>query len=64
VRETTSTRSVTLAARLGDQAEGGEILTASIVRERVGSSADIGLEDAGGAAALKGYAAASAYIGS
>jgi class 3 adenylate cyclase len=39
-------RSVTLAARLGDEAEGGEILTSSIVRELVGSSADIGFEDA------------------
>jgi class 3 adenylate cyclase len=40
-------RSVTLAARLGDEAEGGEILTSSIVRELVGSSADVRFEDAG-----------------
>jgi class 3 adenylate cyclase len=40
-------RSVTLAARLGDEAEGGEILTSSIVRELVGSSADVPFEDAG-----------------
>jgi class 3 adenylate cyclase len=40
-------RSVTLAARLGDNAEGGEILTSSIVRELVGSSGDVAFEDAG-----------------
>jgi class 3 adenylate cyclase len=40
-------RSVTLAARLGDEAEGGEILISSIVRELVGSSADVPFEDAG-----------------
>jgi eukaryotic-like serine/threonine-protein kinase len=40
-------RSVTLAARLGDEAQGGEILTTSIVRELVGSSADVPFEDAG-----------------
>jgi class 3 adenylate cyclase len=40
-------RSVTLAARLGDQAQGGEILTSSIVRDLVGSSADVRFEDAG-----------------
>jgi class 3 adenylate cyclase len=40
-------RSVTLAARLGDEAEGGEILTSSIVRDLVGSSGDIAFEDAG-----------------
>jgi class 3 adenylate cyclase len=40
-------RSVTLAARLGDEAEGGEILTPSIVRDLVGSSADVPFEDAG-----------------
>jgi eukaryotic-like serine/threonine-protein kinase len=40
-------RSVTLAARLGDEAEGGEILTSSIVRDLVGSSGDVAFEDAG-----------------
>jgi class 3 adenylate cyclase len=40
-------RSVTLAARLGDQAQGGEILTSSIVRDLVGSSAEVTFEDAG-----------------
>jgi eukaryotic-like serine/threonine-protein kinase len=40
-------RSVTLAARLGDEAQGGEILTSSIVRELVGSARDIAFEDAG-----------------
>jgi eukaryotic-like serine/threonine-protein kinase len=40
-------RSVTLAARLGDEAGGGEILTSSIVRDLVGSSADVPFEDAG-----------------
>jgi len=40
-------RSVTFAARLGDQAQGGEILTSSIVRDLVGSSSDVTFEDAG-----------------
>jgi eukaryotic-like serine/threonine-protein kinase len=40
-------RSVTLAARLGEEADGGEILTSSIVRDLVGSSADVPFEDAG-----------------
>jgi eukaryotic-like serine/threonine-protein kinase len=40
-------RSVTLAARLGDEAKGGEILTSSIVRDLVGSSPDVSFEDAG-----------------
>jgi class 3 adenylate cyclase len=40
-------RSVTLAARLGDEAEGGEILTSSIVRDLVGGSADVPFDDAG-----------------
>jgi class 3 adenylate cyclase len=40
-------RSVTFAARLGDQAAGGEILASSIVRDLVGSSADVTFEDAG-----------------
>jgi class 3 adenylate cyclase len=40
-------RSVTLAARLGEEAEGGEILISSIVRELVGSSAEVPFEDAG-----------------
>jgi class 3 adenylate cyclase len=40
-------RSVTLAARLGGEAGGGEILTSSIVRDLVGSSADVSFEDAG-----------------
>jgi class 3 adenylate cyclase len=40
-------RSVTFAARLGDQAQGGEILTSSIVRDLVGGSADVTFEDAG-----------------
>jgi eukaryotic-like serine/threonine-protein kinase len=40
-------RSVTLAARLGDAAQGGEILITSIVRELVGSSADVPFEEAG-----------------
>jgi class 3 adenylate cyclase len=39
--------SVTLAARLGDEAAGGEILTSAIVRELVGSAGDIPFEDAG-----------------
>jgi class 3 adenylate cyclase len=40
-------RSVTFAARLGDRAEGGEILTSSIVRDLVGSAARIHFDDAG-----------------
>jgi class 3 adenylate cyclase len=40
-------RSVTLAARLGDEAAGGEILTSAIVRELVGASDDFAFEDAG-----------------
>ncbi len=40
-------RSVTLAARLGDQAAGGEILASSIVRDLAGGVDDIGFEDAG-----------------
>jgi eukaryotic-like serine/threonine-protein kinase len=40
-------RSVTFAARLGDQAQGGEILTSSLVRDLVGSAADVTFEDAG-----------------
>lgn len=40
-------RSVTLAARLGDKAEGGEILTSSLVRELVAGDGDIAFEDAG-----------------
>lgn len=40
-------RSVTFAARLGDQAQGGEILTSSLVRDVVGSAADVTFEDAG-----------------
>jgi class 3 adenylate cyclase len=40
-------RSVTLAARLGDEARGGEILASSIVRDLVGSEVDIPFEDAG-----------------
>jgi class 3 adenylate cyclase len=39
--------SVTLAARLGDEANGGEILTSSIVRDVVGRADDIPFEDAG-----------------
>ena len=39
--------SVTLAARLGDEAAGGEILTSSIVRDLVGGAGDIPFEDAG-----------------
>jgi class 3 adenylate cyclase len=46
-------RSVTLAARLGDRANGSEILTSSIVRELVGSGNEIPFEDAG-EAQLKG----------
>lgn len=40
-------RSVTLAARLGDEAQGGEILTSSIVRELATGAEDIKCEDAG-----------------
>jgi eukaryotic-like serine/threonine-protein kinase len=40
-------RSVTLAARLGDEAGGAEILTSSIVRDLVASSGDVAFEDAG-----------------
>jgi class 3 adenylate cyclase len=40
-------RSVTLAARLGDRAAGGEILTSAIVQELVGGHGDIRFEDAG-----------------
>jgi class 3 adenylate cyclase len=40
-------RSVTLAARLGDEAEGGEILTSALVRELVGGTAEISFEDVG-----------------
>jgi class 3 adenylate cyclase len=40
-------RSVTLAARLGDEADGGEILASSIVRELVGPSEDVAFEDVG-----------------
>jgi eukaryotic-like serine/threonine-protein kinase len=39
--------SVTLAARLGDQAHGGEILASSVVRDLVGNAADVPFEDAG-----------------
>ena len=39
-------RSVTFAARLGDRAEGGEILTSSVVRDLVGGAAEIDFEDA------------------
>lgn len=46
-------RSVTLAARLGDRADGSEILTSSIVRELVGTGHEIPFEDAG-EAQLKG----------
>jgi eukaryotic-like serine/threonine-protein kinase len=40
-------RSVTLAARLGDEARGGDILTSSVVRDLVGSGGEISFEDAG-----------------
>jgi class 3 adenylate cyclase len=40
-------RSVTLAARLGSEADGGEILTSSIVRELAGSGPEIPFEDVG-----------------
>lgn len=40
-------RSVTLAARLGDEAAGGEILASAIVRDLVGSTEEIPFEDAG-----------------
>jgi eukaryotic-like serine/threonine-protein kinase len=39
--------SVTLAARLGDAAAGGEILTSAIVRDLVESAGEIPFEDAG-----------------
>jgi class 3 adenylate cyclase len=38
---------VTLAARLADQAEGGEILTSSVVREFASDAREIGFEDRG-----------------
>jgi class 3 adenylate cyclase len=40
-------RSVSLAARLGERADAGEILASSIVRELVGDSEEIRFEDAG-----------------
>jgi class 3 adenylate cyclase len=40
-------RSVTLAARLGAQADGGEILTSSVVRELASGAAEIRFDDAG-----------------
>jgi class 3 adenylate cyclase len=40
-------RSVTLAARLGDRAEGGEILASSIVRELAGGAAEAPFEEVG-----------------
>jgi class 3 adenylate cyclase len=40
-------RSVTLAARLGERAEGGEILVSSIVRDLAGSATEIPLEEVG-----------------
>jgi class 3 adenylate cyclase len=40
-------RSVTLAARIGDEAEGGEILVSSLVRDLVASTGDIAFEEAG-----------------
>jgi class 3 adenylate cyclase len=40
-------RSVTLAARLGERAEGGEILTSSIVRDLAGSATEVPFEDVG-----------------
>jgi class 3 adenylate cyclase len=46
-------RSVTLAARLGDEAAGGEILTSEVVRGLVGADEDFVFEDAG-EARLKG----------
>jgi class 3 adenylate cyclase len=46
-------RSVTLAARLGERADGREILTSAIVRDLVGGRSEIGFEDAG-EAQLKG----------
>jgi adenylate cyclase len=47
-------RSVSLAARLGDRAEGGEILVSSVVRELVPDSDGIRFEDAG-EVELKGF---------
>lgn len=46
-------RSVTLAARFGDRADGSEILTSSIVHELVGPTQEIAFQDAG-EALLKG----------
>lgn len=40
-------RSVTLAARVGDEAKGGEILASSIVRKLATGSGDIAFDDAG-----------------
>lgn len=40
-------RSVILAARLGDKADGGEILTSSIVHDLVGATDGISFEDTG-----------------
>ncbi|HKB52231.1 MAG TPA: adenylate/guanylate cyclase domain-containing protein [Solirubrobacterales bacterium] len=40
-------RSVTLAARIADEAEGGEILASSLVRELAASGGDIFFEEAG-----------------
>jgi class 3 adenylate cyclase len=46
-------RSVTLAARLGDRADGSEILTSAVVRELLGAGDEIEFEDVG-EAQLKG----------
>jgi class 3 adenylate cyclase len=46
--------SVALAARIADRAEGGEILTSSLVRELAASGADVALEEAG-EVELKGF---------
>jgi eukaryotic-like serine/threonine-protein kinase len=40
-------QSVTLAARLGDEAQGGEVLTSQVVRELAGTGGEIEFEDAG-----------------
>jgi class 3 adenylate cyclase len=40
-------RSVTLAARIGDEAKGGEILASSVVRELAAGEDDIAFEDVG-----------------
>ena len=40
-------RSVTLAARIGDEAKGGEILASSVVRELVDGTGEVAFEDAG-----------------